>query len=63
MVPKQTREIETGHGGTKEGRGKRKTLDGTQEFLENVQDLGILKKKAIVSDEDCPKNLVVNSDK
>lgn len=40
-----------------------KLLNAHKSFLENVQDLGILKKKAIVNDEDCPKNLVVTSDK
>lgn len=40
-----------------------KLLNAHKSFLENVQDLGILKKKAVVNDEDCPKNLVVTSEK
>ncbi|KAF5284273.1 hypothetical protein FQA39_LY04566 [Lamprigera yunnana] len=39
-----------------------KLLHAHKSFLENVQDLGILKKK-VVNDDDCPKNLVVSSDK
>lgn len=38
-----------------------KLLTAHKSFLENVQDLGILKKKAIVTDDDCPKNLVINT--
>lgn len=37
-----------------------KILSAHKSFLENVTDLGILKKKAIVSEEDCPKNLVLS---
>ncbi|KAF7281289.1 hypothetical protein GWI33_004910 [Rhynchophorus ferrugineus] len=37
-----------------------KLLTAHKSFLENVQDLGILKKKAVVTEEDCPKNLVIN---
>ncbi|XP_023013326.1 uncharacterized protein isoform X2 [Leptinotarsa decemlineata] len=37
-----------------------KILSAHKSFLENVTDLGILKKKAIVSEDDCPKNLVVS---
>lgn len=40
-----------------------KLLTAHKSFLENVQDLGILKKKAVVSDDDCPKNLVVTTEK
>lgn len=36
-----------------------KLLHAHKSFLENVQDLGILKKK-VVNDDDCPKNLVVS---
>ncbi|KAH0814978.1 hypothetical protein GEV33_007813 [Tenebrio molitor] len=39
-----------------------KLLTAHKSFLENVQDLGILKKKAIITDDDCPKNLVVTTD-
>lgn len=38
-----------------------KMLTAHKSFLENVQDLGILKKKALMAnEEDCPKNLVVS---
>lgn len=40
-----------------------KLLSAHKSFLENVQDLGILKKKAIVVEDECPKNLVVSSGK
>ncbi|KAL1494789.1 hypothetical protein ABEB36_010330 [Hypothenemus hampei] len=36
-----------------------KLLTAHKSFLENVQDLGILKKKAVISEDDCPKNLVI----
>ncbi|CAG9834074.1 unnamed protein product [Diabrotica balteata] len=36
-----------------------KLLSAHKSFLENVTDLGILKKKAIISEDDCPKNLVM----
>lgn len=39
-----------------------KILSAHKSFLENVQDLGILKKKTVITDDDCPKNLVVSSD-
>nr|CAI5863275.1 unnamed protein product [Callosobruchus analis] len=37
-----------------------KLLSAHKSFLENVTDLGILKKKAVISEDDCPKNLVVS---
>ncbi|XP_050305275.1 homeobox protein rough-like [Anthonomus grandis grandis] len=37
-----------------------KILTAHKSFLENVQDLGILKKKAVASEDDCPKNLVIS---
>ncbi|KAK9746887.1 Homeodomain [Popillia japonica] len=40
-----------------------KMLTAHKSFLENVQDLGLLKKKAMVNDEDCPKNLVISPEK
>ncbi|XP_060529507.1 homeobox protein Hox-D9b-like [Cylas formicarius] len=40
-----------------------KYLTVQKSFLENVQDLGVLKKKPVVNEDDCPKNLVVSSDK
>ncbi|EFA09627.1 homeobox protein BarH-like 1 [Tribolium castaneum] len=40
-----------------------KLLTAHKSFLENVQDLGILKKKAVISEDDCPKNLVVTTEK
>ncbi|XP_022916100.2 uncharacterized protein [Onthophagus taurus] len=40
-----------------------KMLTAHKSFLENVQDLGLLKKKALVSDDDCPKNLVISPEK
>lgn len=38
-----------------------KILSAHKSFLENVTDLGILKKKTIINDDDCPKNLVVSN--
>lgn len=32
-----------------------KILTAHKSFLENVQNLGILKKKAVISEEDCVK--------
>ncbi|XP_044269787.1 homeobox protein Hox-A4-like [Tribolium madens] len=40
-----------------------KLLTAHKSFLENVQDLGILKKKTVISEDDCPKNLVVTTEK
>lgn len=37
-----------------------KILSAHKSFLENVTDLGILKKKAVINEEDCPKNLVIS---
>lgn len=38
-----------------------KMISAHRSFLENVQDLGILKKKAVIHNEDdCPKNLVMS---
>ncbi|XP_066248039.1 uncharacterized protein [Euwallacea similis] len=37
-----------------------KVLTAHRTFLENVQDLGMLKKKVVMSEEDFPKNLVIN---
>lgn len=35
-----------------------KILTAHKSFLENVTDLGILKKKSTASDDDCSKNLI-----
>ncbi|KAL3268057.1 hypothetical protein HHI36_007186 [Cryptolaemus montrouzieri] len=35
-------------------------LSAHKSFLENVQDLGMLKKKTVVCEDDCPKNLVIS---
>ncbi|KAJ8941765.1 hypothetical protein NQ318_006422 [Aromia moschata] len=37
-----------------------KILSAHKSFLENVTDLGILKKKPVISEDECPKNLVVS---
>lgn len=37
-----------------------KLLGSHKTFLENVTELSMLKKKAMVSEEECPKNLVLS---
>uniref|UniRef100_A0AAR5Q0E6 Homeobox domain-containing protein n=1 Tax=Dendroctonus ponderosae TaxID=77166 RepID=A0AAR5Q0E6_DENPD len=36
-----------------------KILTAHKNFLETVQDLGVLKKKVVITEDDCPKNLVM----
>lgn len=40
-----------------------KILTAHKSFLENVQDLGILKKKAIVAGEECSKSMMISHEK
>ncbi|GLV41952.1 ladybird early [Carabus blaptoides fortunei] len=40
-----------------------KILTAHKSFLENVQDLGILKKKAMVNGDDCQKGVMISTDK